>query len=103
MGHQDQIVRCVMSLIADHYEDLEMVFKDASRWEAESGTALDRLKVVETLTELIKEGYAEAYILSADQPKIERAEYSPEHAGNLWFYLTSKARRFSRSFRGDDR
>jgi len=92
-----------MSSIADDYEDLEIVLKDASRWEAESGTPLDRLKVDETLTELIKEGYAEAYILSADQPKIKRIEYSPEHAGNLWFYLIPKVRRFSRSFRGGDR
>src|SRR6266571_6463452 len=100
MGHQNQIVRCVMSSIADDYEDLEIVLKDASRWEAESGTPLDRLKVVETLTELIKEGYAEAYILSADQPKIKRIEYSPEHAGNLWFLFDPKRKAFLAQLQG---
>ncbi len=80
----------VMSSIADDYEDLEMVSNTATKWAEEDGLQFDRKEILRQLTELIRNGYAQAYVLSAQPPHTVVADYSEARADDLWFMLTAK-------------
>jgi len=78
-----------MSSIADDYEDFEMVSSTVSEWAEEDSIQFDRKEILKELAELIRSGYAQAYILSAQPPNaLLVADYSEAHADDLWFMLT---------------
>lgn len=88
-GSREHALRIyVMSSIADDYEDFEMVSNTASRWAEEDGLQFDRKEILRELAELIRNGHAQAYTLSAQPPHSLLAEYSEARADDLWFMLT---------------
>jgi hypothetical protein len=79
----------VMSSIANDYEGFEMVSNETNKWAEESGIEFGRAEILEELSELIRNDYAKAYLLSPHPPHVVVAAYSEACADALWFMLTT--------------
>jgi hypothetical protein len=91
-GFNERIKTAAMLAMADDYEDFETVHQEVSKQGAESGSNVGRQETARLLGELIREGLAEAYVLSANPPYSQVAEYSPEKTSELWFYLSPRGK-----------
>jgi hypothetical protein len=78
----------VMSAIADDYESLQIVTDTVAEWAKKDGSTFDRQELLAELEALIREGYAQAYVLSARPPHASIAEYCVTRADEFWFMLT---------------
>jgi len=62
----------------------------AAGWAEEDGLRVfGRQELLSELADLIRTGYAQAYILSAQPPHTRVADYSEGRADDLWFLLTA--------------
>jgi hypothetical protein len=77
-----------MSSIANDYEDFEMISNTVTKWAEEGSLQFERKEILQELAELIRSGWAQAYILSVQPPHTLIADYSEAHADDLWFMLT---------------
>jgi cytosine/adenosine deaminase-related metal-dependent hydrolase len=82
----------VMSAIADDYEDFEAIYGYVRNQAAESDIEATRELTMQLLGELIRDGFAQAYVLSATPPHTQAVRYSPERINELWFYLSAKGK-----------
>jgi hypothetical protein len=84
--------------ISDDYEEFERVLRDVTAFALQEGTTADRHATVTALEQLIADGYAQAYVLSAEPPgKAEAVAYSPSRLTALWFYVTPKGKQAARN------
>jgi hypothetical protein len=90
-GSREHALRIyVMGAISDDYEDFETVASTAAGWAEEDGLRVfGRQELLSELADLIRTGYAQAYILSAQPPHTRVADYSEGRADDLWFLLTA--------------
>jgi len=77
-----------MSAIADDYESLQIVTDTVAEWAKKDGCTFDRQELLAELEALVREGYAQAYVLSARPPHASIAEYCETRADEFWFMLT---------------
>jgi len=89
----------VLSAIANDYEEFEMVFGEVAKWAEEDGKiGVAREEIIGELERLINEGYAQAYLLSPQDPHAEPVTFSADNIGDLWFYVTPKGKRLVNEF-----
>ena len=95
----EAILELVINAIADDYESLATIVECinerdrdfvAEDWPARRAVPVSRPEVVSALKELIREGYAQAYVLDAREPHARAVKFREEEAGKLWFLVTSK-------------
>jgi hypothetical protein len=80
----------VMASMADDYESLELIVDSVSALAREDGfPAFDKQAVQTEISELIRDGYAKAYILSPTPPHAVVTEYLDTRADEFWFMLTA--------------
>jgi hypothetical protein len=94
MQSLDQRLReLALRAISDDYEDIERVLEDVTGWAAELGFISERDAILRALEGLIKDGYAQANLLSSGPPgRAEAVNYSTDRVGELWFYVTPKGK-----------
>jgi hypothetical protein len=79
----------VMASMADDYESLELILGSVSTLARGDGfPAFDKQEVQTEISELIRDGYAKAYILSSRPPHAVVADYLDSRADEFWFMLT---------------
>jgi hypothetical protein len=100
MNDLDQMLReYALRAIADDYENLEKILQDVTGWAAERGITADRPRTVMALEALIRDGYAQAYCLTAGPPgKAEPVAYSAYSVNDLWFYVSPKGKQLAQTF-----
>jgi hypothetical protein len=95
----EAVLELVIGAIADDYESVATILasindRDANlepgRWEARRAVPVSRPEVISALTELVREGYAQAYVLDSRQPEGRPVKFREDEAGNLWFLVTTK-------------
>lgn len=80
----------VMSAMADDYESLETIVESVNWMASENDLPGFAMRDVQpTVAELVREGYASAYILSPTPPHSTIVDYSDNRADELWFMLTA--------------
>jgi len=80
----------VMSAMADDYESLETIVESVNRMATENDVPKFAVRDVQpAVAELVREGYASAYILSSTPPHSAVVDYSDSRADELWFMLTT--------------
>jgi hypothetical protein len=93
------LLELVINAIADDYESLEIIHQSINDWggdlSMDSWPALDavpvsRHEIIKALGELAREGYAQPFILSTEEPYARAVEFSQEGIRDLWFALTPK-------------
>jgi hypothetical protein len=89
-GTRSYVLRSyVMSAIADDYESLQIVVDSVARWVKKDGVqAFHREELVAELGALIRDEYAQAYVLSANPPYASIAEHRESDADKFWFWFT---------------
>jgi len=99
-GTRSYILRSyVMSAIADDYESLQIVADTVAKWTKEDGAqAFHRQELVAELGALVRDGYAQAYILSARPHTHQCVEYCETRADEFWFMLTLEGVRAMNQF-----
>ena len=86
----------VLVAISDDYEDLQNVMSYVRRFAYGAKTVTDE-EVGRTLSELIGDGLAEAYLLSPQPPHALKVDFDPSKIEKLWFYATPKGKDFARN------
>jgi hypothetical protein len=86
------VKQSVLTAISDDYEDLDMVVNEVGKWGAQEGVSVTRQGITRALEELIGEGLAQAYVLSAQPPYAEVVRFSVEDVDRLCFYVTPKGK-----------
>ncbi len=93
------ILELVLNEIADDYENLDTIMEyinrrdpslDPANWEALRAIPVSRPEVISALTELVREGFAQAYILQSHEPYSRPVKLSQGDIGSLWFLVTAK-------------
>jgi len=87
---------CVITDIADDYENFEHVFTETKRVCGIRGLLVTEAEVANALRELIAGGYAEAYLLSPRPPHSAKTDYAADRLTELWFYVTPKGKSLAR-------
>lgn len=87
----------VLRSISDDYEYIEAILEDVANWTSECGTTVDSNAVLKALEELIRDGYAQAYVLhSAPTARAEAVKYSSDRVHDYSYYVTPKGKRLAR-------
>lgn len=95
MTRRELIQRLVLNSISDDGENVDQVIlRDAVETGAMCGLSVERSDVVEALGELVGQGLARAYRLSATEPSIELPGMPPldvvEEYFTTYFFITEK-------------
>ena len=79
-----------MSAMADDYESLKTILESVNWMARENDLPHFAMRDVQPkVAELVREGYANAYILSSTPPHSTIVDYSVNRADELWFMLTA--------------
>ena len=78
--------------MADDYESFELIFEMVNDPERDGiqGVLSTPNEVTSALAELIRDGDAQAYVLSSQEPHATKVEFSQERLHELWYYLTKQ-------------
>jgi len=95
MSKRESILReFVLEAVANLYEDFSGVVEQVQKWGSRNEMTISHAEVSDALDHAIKEGYAQAFFLSPQQPYYEPAEFSTDRIGELWFHVTAKGKTF---------
>jgi molybdopterin synthase catalytic subunit len=83
----------ILSVVADDYEEFDMVVSEASKWIKNSANAPDAAQVTQALMELIAEGDVQALKYVEDSSRYIPVEAELETIRDLWFYITEQGKR----------
>lgn len=89
---QTSIQDWVLWAIADDYESLEIIFEEINKWRPKRSRGVTRQEIIRALKQIIREGSAQAYILSSQPPYAQPVEFLAKDAEALWFYVTPKGK-----------
>ncbi len=84
-----------LRVIADDYESFEYILENVIELAAEHGGVADREGTLKALETLIRDGFAQAYLLGREA---EPVSYDRDQLDDLWFYLTPKGIDLIRQF-----
>ena len=88
----------VLRAISDDYESFEWVVGDVLGSAVELGMSADANAVLSALKNLINDGYAQAYLLSAHPgTNAEPVAFAENLLDDLWFYVTPSGKALIRS------
>src|SRR5260370_19494133 len=97
---QSAVREMTLRAISDDYENFEKIVEDVSNWCADRQLEAGRPAIKEALETLIKDSYAQAYLLTPDPPaNAEAVKYSEAKLDDLWFYVTAKGKNLALSLR----
>ena len=98
MQQNDQSLKnAVLSIISDDYESLEHIVDSICRLPCPFEPKPNEAHIADALAGLLSEGLAAAYDLSPQPPHVRHAQFSLEHVGSLYFYITPAGREAARS------
>jgi hypothetical protein len=82
----------VRRAMADDYESFELISEMVNDPERDGieGVRPTPNQVTSALAELIKDGDAQAYVLSSQEPYATKVEFSQDRLHELWYYLTKQ-------------
>lgn len=86
----------VLSAISNDYEDFDMVVGEVFTWAERDGLRVSREEIVKTLLNVIKKGFAQAYIKHADSRLPSVSDFSAEQAidpTGFYFFVTAAGKR----------
>jgi len=90
--NEQALYEVVLSNMADDYESFEYLLEHVQQWASEKGVSVTRDVVAEALGRSIRNGDAEAYILSPVPPHSQVVEFTIDRIDDLWFYVTPKGK-----------
>ena len=90
--HERVLQEFVLESLANDYESFVCVVEQVMKGEAEKELVVSRGEVARALEQTIREGYAQAYLLSAQAPYSLAVEFSSDRIDDLWFYVTPKGK-----------
>lgn len=103
ISKRDQALRLiVLSAIADDYESFRIIAHESSEWAGELGLAVNHTQILGVLADLIRQGFARAYVLSPQVPYAEQAEYSPDRYQFLWYWITDEGKLLLKEMRREE-
>jgi hypothetical protein len=95
MIENEQVLRdFVLEAVSNDYESFEQILEQVVRWSSDRGLSATRAEIIPILENAIRDGYVQAYILSAEQPHTQIVEFSLDRLDSLWFYVTPKGKQF---------
>lgn len=80
----------VVNVVANDYENYELINKEVLDWAAEDRTAASAEAVRDALAAVVRDGLVDCYRFS--QGNYERAEFSGSKLEDLWFRVSSKGK-----------
>ena len=87
-NESDFLKDCVITIVADDYENFEMVLKETKRLAASRRIKISENEVAEALQDAIADGSVCAYSLSPFPPHSTKVEYNADQLYGLWYYAT---------------
>jgi len=103
------VLELVLDAMSDDYVTVEIILKTINEWDsgsrpetwtARSAAPVSRPEVIKSLTELVREGFAQAYIY--DGPEACPVKFEPDKTRDLWFYPTQRGMNAVRQFPGKE-
>jgi hypothetical protein len=91
MDRQKFAKDCVITMVADDYENFDLILKWAKRLATLRGFSLTKAQVVDGLKDAINDGYVAVYELSPLQGR--QVRYSAGRLHELYYYATAKGKR----------
>jgi len=102
MNRSELVRRMVLREISDDYENVDqIILPNVGKECAKLGFVVERSDIVDALADLIKDGLAQAYLLSTTEPAKELQGMPPldvvEEYFETYFYITKKGMDFYQS------
>ncbi len=95
LDSENYVRECTLRAISDDYEEFERIFRDATQCASGRVKSISRSATQKALEELIRDGYAQAYNLSADGSPALPVTYLPSDLSKLWFYVTASGKKLA--------
>ena len=67
---------CVITIMSDDYETFDTVLVQTKKLAQARGVSVSEQEVAEALQAAIVDGFAEAYVLSSEEPYSQKVKYS---------------------------
>ena len=88
-GSREYILKIyLMSIVADDYENFEMVIDTVREWAAEDGLGYTLEEILRELRGLTSDGDIQTYTYMTDKQELVVAVYDEMRVNDLWFMLT---------------
>lgn len=84
----------VVNVVANDYENYELINKEVLDWAAKDRTAASPEAVRDALGAVVRDGLVDCYRFS--QGNYERAEFGGSKLEELWFRVSSKGKSYLR-------
>jgi hypothetical protein len=88
MNDKQMLHEFVLEAMANDYESFECVVEQVTLWGRARDREFTREETTDALEWVIRKGYAQAYLLSAQPPHTKQVVFSHELLEDLWFYVT---------------
>jgi hypothetical protein len=93
MDNELEIIRgYVLNAVANDYENLDLIAKEAAQWALEEKSSFSRELLTRALSTLIHDGLVDCYRFSQFQSNYERCEFEIGKLNDLWFYISKKGK-----------
>jgi hypothetical protein len=92
MIHDKFFEDCVITIVADDYENFDLILKWSRRLALARNFSVMKAQVVDALKRSISHGYVEVWELSPKAPA-RRGKFSLGRLHNMWFYASEKGKR----------
>lgn len=82
----------VINVVANDYENYELIKKEVLNWAAKDHAPATPNAVRDALSAVVRDGLVDCYRFSPASGNYERAEFSASKLDELWFRITSKGK-----------
>jgi hypothetical protein len=93
---ENYIKEFALRAISDDYEEFERIFRDVTEGTVACGKDASRSETQQALEELVRGGYAQAYLLEPRAKQAKAVNYSSADLYRLWFYVTPSGKKLAR-------
>jgi hypothetical protein len=91
--HLDAVKDYVINVVANDYENLELITKEVSSWASSEGRSVTPALIVDAISELVKEGLVGCFRFSTSSGKYETTDFKRDKTEELWFLISSSGKK----------
>lgn len=91
-AHRDVVNDYVINVVANDYENMELISEEVSSWSSSKGRSVSPDLIIDAISELIKEVLIGCFRFSTSSGKYETSDFERDNINDFWFLISTKGK-----------